>query len=673
MDYKPQVLDLIDSFNHQYNDQKPSEWAEDNRIMGKSVTSMPGPFRFHRTPYLREPLDCLSLDSDARIIAVQKGVQIGFSSGVIENGICWIISQQPGNIMLLARDDSLVKIMMDTRIDPAIDGTGIRHLIVPNTLRKRNQRTGDTSKGKEFTGGMLMSGSVMNPAKMRQVSIQYGFIDDFEAAPLSDKDAGSTTSLIETRFASFYKKMKLFYISTPESKQTSNIEPVYELGDKRRYNIPCPCCGEMIVLEWELDGVDGEKAGITWKVDNKGDLISGSVGYTCQKCGDFFDDSRKGELLNAGEWIPTQKPSENGYRSYHISSLYSPSTMYDWEHYVRQWLNMLNEVDPGRKHAAKKTFYNTVLGLTWEEETEKPEAKNIAGNTRGYPVGTVPTKTSVNDGNGKIVLLTCACDLNGRDEDARLDYEITAWSESGASYSVQHGSVGTFVRKRKDVNFDSREKFSYFHGASKSVWPIYKDIISREYPTEDEGVKMTIAINGVDTGNWTELAYTFIEECNPPFMVGLKGKDKDKFKRHDSNIKRFVLQTDRSDCYLLNVNSIKDDISNQMQLKWDGGKDEKQPYGYMNFPAPTSGKYGWKNYFSHFEAEEKKLHKNPEGEFVSSRWEKKTSSSDNHLYDCRVYNIALKEIITHLICKEYKVQNPDWKKYCQLIAALSNG
>jgi len=670
MDYRPQILELVDSFDHQYNRQKPSEWAEENRVMQSNTTSMPGKFSYKRTPYLREPVDCLSVDSDARVIAVMKGVQIGFSTGVIENGIGWIISQQPGNIMLLARDDGLVKIMMENKIDPMIDGSGIRHLIKPHTIRQRNQRTGDTAKGKEFAGGTLIAGSVMNPAKMRQISIQYTFADDFEAAPQSDKEAGSTTGLIETRSAAYYKKMKLFYISTPESKQTSNIEPVYDLGDKRRYNVPCPCCAEPIVWEWEF--ADDENAGITWEVDKNGELIVGSVGYTCQSCGDFFTDERKSEMLNAGEWIPTAKPSEPGYRSYHISALYAPPGMYDWEHYVRQWIKMEKEEDPGKRMAAKKAFYNTVLGLTWEEETEKPEAKLIAGNTRKYEVGTIPTKTSVEDGNGNIVLITCACDLNGKTDDARLDYEIVAWSESGASYSVQHGSVGTFVRSREDKYYDSREKFTYNHGASNSVWPIFKDIVMRDYPTETEGETMNVAINGVDTGHWTEHAYSFIEDCSPPFMIGLKGKDKDKFKRFDSNIKRFVMQTDRSDCYLLNVNSIKDDISDQMNLKWNPKDQEKQPYGYMNFPAPQKGKYGWKNFFSHFEGEHKVLHKNSEGEYVSARWEKKRSSSDNHLYDCRVYNIALKEIMTHLICKEYKVPNPDWKKYCQVIEALSN-
>jgi len=672
MNFKPQISDLIDAHDHQLNNQKPSKWVEENRIMSSNTTPFPGKFSYDRTPYLREPVDCLSLDSDARVIAVMKGAQIGFSTGVIESGIGWIISQQPGNIMLLARDDALVKTMMETKIDPMIDGCGIRHLIKPNVLRKKNQRTGDTSKGKEFSGGMLIAGSVMNPAKMRQISIQYTFADDFEAAPRSDKDAGSTTSLIESRSAAYYKKMKLFYISTPEVKQTSNIEPVFLLGDQRRYFIPCPCCGDYIYLEWELDLGNGKKAGITWEVDNLGRLIEDSVGYTCQSCGDFFTDEKKFEFNLAGEWRPTAAPSEKGYRSYLISSLYAPSGMYDWKHYVREWIKIH---PPGGEIniAAKKTFFNTVLGLTWEEKTETPEAKHLAKNTRSYKIGEVPNKTSQEDGNGYIVLLTCACDLNGTEEDARLDYEVVGWSVEGASYSIEHGSIGTFVpmenQKKKKAE---RDKWSYKHGVSNSVWPKFKEIIEKEWPRDDGGPPMRILISGVDTGYFTSLAYNFLQECNPPIVRGLKGKDEDKFVRFDADKKIFKVSNERSDLILLDVNSIKDDLAEQMKLRWNGLEEEAQPYGFMNFPAPDGGLYGWNNFFRHFEAEEKVLQKNKEGDFVSARWVKKTSGAQNHLFDCRIYNMALKEIIVDLICKEYKVQNPDWMKYCQIIGALQN-
>jgi hypothetical protein len=57
----------------------------------------------------------------------------------------------------------------------------------------------------------------------------------------------------------------------------------------------------------------------------------------------------------------------------------------------------------------------------------------------------------MSDGNGRIVLLTCAADMNGKVDDARLDFEIVAWAKSGASYSICHGSIGTFIPRENSL------------------------------------------------------------------------------------------------------------------------------------------------------------------------------------------------------------------------------
>jgi len=281
-----QIENLISSDDYLISNVRPSDFAEEHRVMGTEVTAYPGPFKYDRTPYLREVVDCLMPDHPAKKIAVMKASQVGFSTGVIENGIAYLISENPGPILLAARDEDLVKDMMDKKIEDVIESCGLRHLIRPNVVRARNQRTGDTSKGKEFPGGNLRAFSIQKPGRMRQISVQYGFLDDFEAAP-ADKRAGGAAKLFETRFDSYFDKMKIFYISTPETKHNSNIEPLYNRGDQRKYFVPCPCCGDFITLEWKTKSKRGKKAGITYKLDDDKELIKGSVGYTCQSCEEF--------------------------------------------------------------------------------------------------------------------------------------------------------------------------------------------------------------------------------------------------------------------------------------------------------------------------------------------------------------------------------------------------
>mgnify|MGYP000268258048 CR=1 FL=1 len=213
------ILDIIYSDDFRLSDLKPSDWAEENRVMTSDVSPYPGPFKYNRTPYLKEVVNLLMPDNPATRIAIMKGAQIGSSTGLIENGIGWIMSQNPTNILLAARDEGMVKDMMDSKIDQMIDSCDLRKLIRPNVMRAKNQRTGDTSMKKEFSGGSLKAYSIQKPGRMRQVSAQIGFLDDFEAAP-SDKDAGAAYGLFQTRFAAYGDRAKVFMISTPEVKQT---------------------------------------------------------------------------------------------------------------------------------------------------------------------------------------------------------------------------------------------------------------------------------------------------------------------------------------------------------------------------------------------------------------------------------------------------------------------
>lgn len=664
-DYTEQLNDILEFGRHKLSTIKPSEWTEQNRSMDSSVSRFKGRFSYDITPYTREIVDCLSPNHPARIVAVMKGAQIGFSTGVIEPGVGWIISQQPGNILFLTGHSDLAEEAV-TKIDNMIDSTGIRHLIKPNVKRARGMKTGDTNTKKEFPGGSLVSGSAGNHKLLRQRSVMYGFIDDFDAAKNQTKESGSTRKMIEQRFASYSDKMKLFYISTPELKQTSNIEPVYLLGDQRKFHIPCPCCGEYISLEWSVpvEGKDNEIGGIAYKLDEKNKLITGSVGYVCQRCGEFFTDANKYDLNLLGEWRPTAEPSVLGYYSYHINSLYAPPGMYDWEHYVRQYLEA-NPPGDKQNEALHKTFINLCLGLPYEAAGESPKANELQKNIRSYEIGIIPEKLSVKDGNGKIVILTCACDLNGTENDARLDYEVVAWSESGATYSITHGSIGTFIpREGAKKNKEDRERWTYEHHKSNSVWGELNRVLDTIWVTDTDR-KMKIAISGVDTGHYTLQAYEYIDRSNFNIM-GLKGKDADKYIPFGKDIATFKMAKERPNLFLAEVGHLKDELASYINLKWDDGNDDKQPANFMNFPTPSNGKYLFKNFFSHYESEHRII-ENKDGQGIAAMWVKKTSISQNHFWDVRVYNLVIKDILLSKIFKEAKIKDYTWLDFCSIV------
>ena len=647
---------------------KPSEWAENVRVMGTESTNFPGKFSYDRTPYLREPVDCLAPDHPAREIAVMKGAQIGFSTGVIENGLGYLIAHDPCNILLAARDGDLVKDMVEKKIDPMPDSTGLRLKLQALSKKARQQRTGDTSFTKEFSGGSIRTFSIQKPGRMRQVSVKVGFLDDFEAAPV-DPNAGDAAALFRTRFKSYGDSKKIFWISTPEIKHTSNIEPLYLRGDQRRYHVPCPKCGQYIVLEWKTKTAEGRHAGIVYETDEDGVLIPGSVMYKCQKCLQTFSESHKYEMNLAGKWIPTARPKEEGFYSYQISALYAPPGMDDWPVYVNDYLKAC---PPGGiiNLDKYKTFVQTGLGLTWEERGKTLNVTRLARNTRQYSRGCVPRDLSINEGNGEIMMVTMGVDLNGTEEDARIDWEIVAWSKEGPSYSVDHGSIGTFVARENTLKTKKdREKWTYFTYGERNVWDVLLEIVTAPLP-DDQGLddQYRIGALAIDSGFLPNTVYDFIEKINQVygiFSIAIKGQGAEDFRRNNADTKIFKESRERSDMFWIHVNQIKDEISEVMNFKWSVDDGALQPQGFMNFPAPDGEHYTMESFFSHFQSERRITKDNAQGKSAGYMWEKKNSNVVNHHWDTRIYNVAVKEIATFQTCKQLGLKPENWYSFCK--------
>lgn len=669
-DFESAIDKAFDFAHFQLSDILPSDWAEKYRVMTSEVSAQRGQFSFKNAPYVLKIINTISKSHPARIIVIMKGAQIGLSTSFIENAIGYLISEDPGNIVLLVGHDDLVEKAM-SKIDNMLTTTGLRDsgIIRSNSNRTKNNKSGDKDRSKEFAGGALTLGTT-NHKSLRQVSYKYGFIDDFEAMKSSSKESGDTVSLILQRFASFANSYKLCFISTPEVKETSNILAEYEKGDKQRYHIPCPCCDELIVLEWEIEckkeGV--ERAGMTWEIDEYGILIEDSVGYVCQECGGFFDESSKSDFLTPVElggradWIATElNPKDPDYTTFQISALYAPSYMFGWVRYVKQYLEA-NPIGGERDEVKHQTFVNLVLGLPYEKEGKKTDARKIQRNIRGYEIGTIPEKLSIKDGNGKVVFLTIGVDLNGKEDDARIDWEIVAWSETGSIYSIDQGSIGTFIPGESQMkNKVDRKKWTYRRGLENSVWPILEEIANREFINDNTNKLIPVVGGCLDTGYFTtEYAYPYLEESGFPWF-GVKGdKASDIGIQSNADYKPFKVSQERSDLWILNVNLYKDQVYTSMNKSWSESLGAAQPGGFMNFPTPSNGKYLYQSFFEHYEGEQKVFDKD---KFV---W-KKVIGKQNHFWDCRVYNLAAKDILVNQICKRYKITNGTFADVVRII------
>lgn len=652
-----QFQKIISNSGFRLSNELPADWAEKNIIMDKKP--FPGPLRYDKSPYTREIVNTLSPDHPARVVAVMKGGQIGFSTGVIYAGSMWIIRNNPGNILITVGSAELMDRAM-MRIDSFIDNSGTRKYIQSQAKRARAQKTGDTNQMKEFFGGLLAIYNADNHKNIRQDDYMYGFIDDFESIKQSSDKSGSTLELLEQRFAAYGDKKKILLISTPELDATSNIKPAFLSGDQRYFNIPCPVCHEYIVLHWAHDG----GGGMVWELDNQGKVIEKSVGYCCPKCAGFFRDNRKHIWVNDGIWIPTAVPDTPYHFSYQISSLYAPVGMDDWFKYVNQYVSA--NPNSGRIESKYKVFRNVVEGLTYEAPASSFKATSLMQtNVRDYEPGIVPDELSKADGNGEIVMLTCGADMNGVEDDGRLDFEIKAWTESGANYSIYEGSIGTFIPKEGDyVNKADRARFTYRNTVERCIWKEFDAIRNREWDTQSGKKKFRVYLTFLDCGYLDKYALSYIDRSGGK-VIGIKGEKEDRMSEFGVDKPKFRLSSFNNKMFLAQVNVYKDDFSDFANLYWDKTAESQPPF-FMNFPTPGNGMYTYKNFFAHYEAEERKVIKDPKSLKVSYRWQKKTHASQNHKFDCAIYNLVGADIIVHKTCETRGIKKATWSEFIEI-------
>ena len=54
-----------------------SQWADKYRMLSSKASAEPGPWRTSRTPYLQEPMDCLSTGSPIQRVVLMFCSQVG--------------------------------------------------------------------------------------------------------------------------------------------------------------------------------------------------------------------------------------------------------------------------------------------------------------------------------------------------------------------------------------------------------------------------------------------------------------------------------------------------------------------------------------------------------------------------------------------------------------------
>jgi phage terminase large subunit GpA-like protein len=556
-----------------------SDWADKHRRLSSKASAEPGPWRTNRTPYLREPMDCLSTTSTVQRVVMMFAAQ----TGKTESGSNWlgyVIAHAPGPMLLVQPTVEMAKRLSKQRLESLITETPI---LAEKIAPSRSRDSGNTMFSKEFPGGMMLLTGANSATGLRSTPCRYIFCDEVDAFPLDVDGEGDPVSLAEKRATTFARR-KILLTSTPTVKDFSRIESEYERSDQRRFYVPCPCCGAMQWLKWPQ---------LKWEKNDPA-----TAAYECEVCHERFAEIHKPAMLRKGEWRATA-PSDGKTAGFQLSGLYSPLGWLSWADMVDDFLRAKSDAP------MLKSFVNTRLAETWEEDfASKVSADALLERCEPYAAGQLPEGA---------LAVTIGVDVQGGGGSAgdRLAVSVWAWGREEEGWLVDHQEI-------------------FGDPCRPEVWKQLDVLVLHEWEHAGGG-KLRADVVAIDSGGHaTAEVYQYARERQAVGVIAIKGQSQrgkapiGKASKVDINAQGRTLKRG-AQVFPVGGDTIKTTLFGRLK------HNERGP-GYLHFHAQTGG-----DYFEQLTAEKQAL-RYVKG-FPVREWVKKPSAR-NEALDCLVYAYA---------------------------------
>ena len=556
-----------------------SEWSDKYRRLSSKASAEPGPWRTNRTPYLREPMDCLSTTSNVQRVVMMFAAQ----TGKTESGANWlgyVIDHAPGPMLLVQPTVEMAKRLSKQRLESLVTETPC---LAAKIAPSRSRDSGNTMFAKEFPGGMMLLTGANSATGLRSTPCRYIFMDEVDAFPPDVDGEGDPVSLAEKRATTFARR-KILLTSTPTVKDFSRIEAEYERSDQRRFYVPCPNCEAMQWLKWPQ---------LKWEKNDPA-----TAAYECEVCKERFAEIHKPAMLRNGEWRATA-PSNGKTAGFQLSGLYSPLGWLSWADMVDDFLRAKADAP------MLKSFVNTRLAETWEEDfASKVSADVLLKRCEPYAAGQLP------DG---ALAVTIGVDVQGGGGSAgdRLAVSVWAWGREEEGWLIDHQEI-------------------YGDPCRPEVWKQLDVLVMHQWEHAGGG-KLRADVVAVDSGGHaTAEVYQYARERAGAGVVAIKGQSQrgkppiGKATKVDINAKGRTLKRG-AQVFPVGGDTIKTTLFGRL-------KHNERGAGYLHFHAQTGAEY-----FEQLTAEKQAL-RYVKG-FPVREWVKKPSAR-NEALDCLVYAYA---------------------------------
>lgn len=430
-------------------------WADAHRMLSSKASAEEGRYRSSRTPHLRAIMDCLSPDSPVQRVVVKKPAQ----GGVTELALNWIgqvMYERPVPMLVVVPTLELRKRWVRQRLDPMLQDTPCLAEIFDS---RRRRDAGNSEDLKDFPGGQLIIGGANSPASLSSMPICYFVCDEVSRFPWEVGEEGDPLGLIDERTKNFMRRKGLL-ISSPTVKGQCRISQEYDNSDQGQLHMPCPHCGDFIVLKWFRE------KGVTSLEESR---TTRKVWYICTSCGAGIEETSKETMLNEHRWVA--RFPERKTKGFHWSGLCAPIGLgYSW----REMLDIYQDAE--NDSSRMRRFINTSEGEVFEEDGEMVEFAVLMARVETYPE-IIPAR-----------LTLAFCDV----QKDRVESSIYRFGENEEAWAIDH------IILPGDT-------------ADGDVWNDLSDALDEQ----------EVQLCGIDAGYQTQMVKAFVEKR--PWCIAMKG------------------------------------------------------------------------------------------------------------------------------------------------------
>ena len=438
------------------------EWSDEFRFLSSEASAQPGKYRSSFAPYQRDPMKDAS-SNDVQSVCLMFASQTG-KTEILNNVVGYFVDADPSPILVVQPTVEFAESWSKERLVPMVRDTP---RLSGKVKDPRSRDSGNTILNKQFPGGNIAMVGANAPSGLAGRPRRVVLMDEVDRYPHSAGTEGDPCALAERRTESFWNAV-IYKTSTPTTKGISRIESEFEQTDQRKWFVPCHKCKKRQVLKWsQVKWEDGQPE-TAW--------------YECEHCKAKWTDKQRLAAVKRGEWRATAP--FNGKRGYWLNGINSPFRhKRGYKNRLHQMAAQFLEAKSGGEETLK-TWVNTFLAETWEEEGDTIDTTGLLSRCENYgeklPSG--------------VLLLTIAGDV----QKDRIEAEIVGWGEGEESWGIQH------LRFMGDTEQDD-------------VYERFREACTREFVHPRYGT-MKIAGGALDAGFRTERVLQWCRD-NPDLNI----------------------------------------------------------------------------------------------------------------------------------------------------------